>query len=81
LCQYIYYVLFITMTSKSTCTLIVETEEKEMDLTQIYIQQLSALERKAFDIACAHLESSFNICKSNGFIEWLKKHNNKVLNK
>ena len=38
-----------------------------------YLQQLSHIERKAYIIAKNHLGSSFNIVKSNGYIDWLRK--------
>ena len=38
-----------------------------------YLQQLSHIERKAYIIAKNHLRSSFNIVKSNGYIDWLRK--------
>jgi hypothetical protein len=38
-----------------------------------YMSQLTPLELKAHNIAQQHLKSSFNIVKSNGYLEWLKK--------
>ena len=38
-----------------------------------YIAQLDEMQRKAYEIAKSHLGTSFNIKRSNGFIEWLKK--------
>ena len=38
-----------------------------------YMSQLTPLELKAHNIAQQHLKSSFNIVKSNGYVEWLKK--------
>ena len=38
-----------------------------------YIAQLDDMQRKAMEIAKSHLGTSFNIRRSNGFIEWLKK--------
>jgi hypothetical protein len=38
-----------------------------------YIAQLDDVQRKAMEIAKSHLGTSFNIHRSNGFIEWLKK--------
>ena len=35
-----------------------------------YIGQLNEQQLKAFILAKNHLGSSFNICKSNGFIDW-----------
>ncbi len=38
-----------------------------------YIAQLDDVQRKAMEIAKSHLGTSFNIQRSNGFIDWLKK--------
>jgi len=38
-----------------------------------YMHQLSNTQLKAYRIAKRHLGSSFNLVRSNGFIEWLKK--------
>ena len=40
---------------------------------QQYLAQLDDLQKKAHDIAKQHLGTSYNITKSNGYIEWLKK--------
>ena len=48
-------------------------EETQEELHMLYIYQMSVQERKAYEIAKEHLETSFNIEKSIGFIEW-KKH-------
>ena len=40
---------------------------------QQYLAQLNELEKKAHFIAKQHLGTSYNITKSNGYIEWLKK--------
>ena len=37
------------------------------------LAQLDDIQRKAYEIAKSHLGTSFNIRRSNGFIEWLKK--------
>lgn len=37
-----------------------------------YLEQLTPIERLAYQIAYDHLGSSFNIVKSNGFCDWLK---------
>jgi hypothetical protein len=39
-----------------------------------YINQLSGTEKKALEIAKRNLESSFDIEKSLGFIDWMKKN-------
>ena len=42
-----------------------------------YINQLTTKERKVLNIAKEHLGSSFNIKKSNGYKQWIKKKKNK----
>jgi hypothetical protein len=42
-----------------------------------YINSLNEKERKAYLIAQEHLLTSFDIVKSNGFKEFIKKRNNK----
>jgi len=37
-----------------------------------YLKQLDDIERKAYTIGKSHLGSSFNVLKSNGFINWKK---------
>jgi hypothetical protein len=37
-----------------------------------YIKQLTPIEKKAYSIGKQHLGSSFNVVKSNGFINWKK---------
>jgi hypothetical protein len=39
-----------------------------------YILSLNEMEKKALEIAKSHLESSFNIEKSIGYLNWLKKN-------
>ena len=52
--------------------------EKYNDETQDaileYLSELSIIHQKAYCIAKDHLGSSFNILKSNGYIEWKKKN-------
>ena len=35
-----------------------------------YLNQLSKMQQKAYTIAFNHLGSSFNVVKSNGYIDW-----------
>lgn len=44
---------------------------QEQLITQ-YLQEMGTLERQAYEIARSHLGTSFNIAKSNGFIQWVK---------
>jgi len=39
-----------------------------------YISHLNERQRQAYLIAMAHLGSSFNIVRSNGYVEWIKKN-------
>ena len=43
-------------------------------LTELYIASLSEKDLMAYEIAKNHLESTFSLEKSNGFIEWKKKY-------
>jgi hypothetical protein len=45
----------------------------KVDKVDQYIAQLDDIQRKAYEIAKSHLGTSFNIKRSNGYIEWLKK--------
>jgi hypothetical protein len=52
---------------------------QNMDLETItlikeYINQFNECEKKAYQIASLHLGTSFNILKSNGYKDWLKKN-------
>jgi hypothetical protein len=42
-------------------------------LVNLYIQQFNSVQKKAYEISQSHLKSSFNILRSNGYIEWKKK--------
>ena len=49
----------------------VETNSKDIsDEINEYINQMDELERKSYFIAKDHLESSFSLEKSIGFIKW-----------
>jgi hypothetical protein len=37
-----------------------------------YLNHLDKFEQKAYTIALGHLGTSFNLLKSNGYIDWLK---------
>jgi hypothetical protein len=40
----------------------------------IYLENLDIKEKIAYKIAMEHLATSFNILRSNGFLEWKKKY-------
>ena len=39
----------------------------------IYLEHLTPIEVRAYGIAKQHLKTSFNIVRSNGYLNWLKK--------
>lgn len=49
-------------------------DENTQHLIVNYLKHLDNIERKAYMIGKIHLGSSFNVVKSNGFIDW-KKNN------
>jgi hypothetical protein len=40
-----------------------------------YLKQLNRIEKHAYTIGKSHLGTSFNVLKSNGYNDWLKKQN------
>lgn len=38
-----------------------------------YLKHLDTIEKKAYTIGKEHLGSSFNVLKSNGYIDWKRK--------
>lgn len=48
------------------------SQQRNQSLTELYIDSLSEKELMAYYIAKNHLESTFSLEKSNGFIEWKK---------
>lgn len=49
-----------------------DSSEQDAEITR-YLEQLSEGERQTYEIAKQHLESSFSIEKSIGFINWKKQ--------
>jgi hypothetical protein len=45
-------------------------------LIKEYLSTLSEKEYKAYKIAESHLETSFDLIKSNGYLKWLKSREN-----
>jgi hypothetical protein len=45
--------------------------EKQKEIFE-YLSEMNELERKGYEIAFNHLESSFDIYRSNGFQTWIK---------
>lgn len=50
---------------------------KNMTEVEQYLQTLTEKEKQAYQIAKDHLGSLFDITKSNGFLAWKKKKNEK----
>jgi len=48
-------------------------DEQTMHHVLEYLSELSAVQIKAIRIASNHLGSSFNIVKSNGYVDWKKE--------
>ena len=57
--------------NKST---IIESENIDVLITQ-YLETLNEKEKKAYSIAKSHLGSSFQLEKSNTFLQWKKEIN------
>ena len=51
----------------------INEKDNEKKIVQKYLNTLSVIEKKALFIAQRNLESSFNLKKSIGYMEWLKK--------
>lgn len=47
---------------------------KTQELIVNYLKHLDTIERQAYTIGKKHLGSSFNVVKSNGFIDWKKSN-------
>jgi hypothetical protein len=45
---------------------------------QQYLAQLDDIQKRAHDIAKQHLGTSYNIAKSNGYMDWLKQQKPKT---
>jgi len=48
------------------------SEEKQKNIYE-YLKQLDEQQRIAYNIAYHHLNTSFNIYRSNGYKEWIQK--------
>jgi hypothetical protein len=47
------------------------SEEQQQEIFK-YLSEMNPTERTAYEIALNHLGTSFNVFRSNGFIEWKK---------
>ncbi len=50
-----------------------QLQKTQEELVEQYLQEMTTLERQAYEIARVHLKTSFSVVRSNGFIEWMKK--------
>ena len=50
----------------------ISSEKKKESLIKYYLKNMSKEEKQAYDIAKSHLESSFDIEISIGFLNYLK---------
>ena len=48
--------------------------DNEAELQQAYLNTLTEKEKKGYEIAKSHLEMSFDLEKSIGYLEWKKKN-------
>ena len=49
-------------------------KESQMQICNDYLKSMTAKELKAYEIAKSHLGDSFQLEKSIGFIDWMKKN-------
>jgi len=49
---------------------VIKTNSNDTEETRKYINQMSSLERKIYEIAREELKTSFNIEKSIGYLKW-----------
>lgn len=52
-----------------------KNRKKIDELVQLYLENMNAYERVAYEIAKENLESSYDIEKSIGFLEFVKNNN------
>lgn len=50
----------------------ISRDKKKESLVKDYLKNMSKEEKQAYDIAKSHLESSFDVEKSIGFLNYLK---------
>ena len=51
-----------------------DSDEEKREIYE-YLRSMDEKQCKAYLIAYHHLGTSFNVCKSNGFKEWIKQKN------
>lgn len=52
-------------------------DDKTKELVLEYLNQLTPIDYKAYNIAKQHLGTSFNVARSNGFHEWKEEREKK----
>jgi hypothetical protein len=63
---------FKSLNLKVPASVFAMTPERQMEVFE-YLKQLDKMQRESYSIAIEHLDTSFNIHKSNGFKEWVKR--------
>ena len=54
---------------------VIKTNSNDTEETRKYINQMSSLEQKIYEIAREELKTSFNIEKSIGYLKWKQQSN------
>ena len=65
----------VTLTSAATATISSSTSgtvDVVVNPIQEFLDSLTDKQRKVFEIAKEHMESSYDIKRSNGYLTWLK---------
>ena len=55
-------------------------EKTRNELLELYIENMDAYERVAYEIAKKNLESSYDMEKSIGFLDFIKQNNYVIIN-
>jgi hypothetical protein len=63
---------FKSLNLKAPELVLAMSRERQLEVFE-YLKQLDKLQRESYSIAIEHLDTSFNIHKSNGFKEWKMK--------
>ena len=60
----------------TTSTNVSNSIDVTVDPIQEFLDSLTEKQRKVFEIAKEHMESSYDIKRSNGYLTWLKNKTN-----
>ena len=63
---------FKSLNLKVPASVLAMSIERQTEVFE-YLKQLDKMQRESYSIAIEHLDTSFNIHKSNGFKEWAKR--------